>query len=156
MPSRRIEMLNEQFKREISGIVQRELRDPGISGLVSITSVEISPDLRHANVFVSVLGGQPEREVAVAALARASGFVRHELASRLTLRYTPTLTFRADVSIERGERIMELLREVAPKDAPKIAQKDAPKDASTEASTEAPDAGEVETSPAEDERAGRE
>jgi ribosome-binding factor A len=118
MPSRRVEMLNEQFKREISGIVQRELRDPGITGLVSITSVEISQDLRHANVFVSVLGGQKEREVAVAALARASGFIRHELATRLTLRYTPTLAFRADVSIERGERIMELLREVAPKAAP--------------------------------------
>ena len=118
MPSRRIEMLNEQFKREISGIVQRELRDPRISGVVSITSVEISQDLRHANVFVSVLGGKDERDHAVAALTRASGFIRHELASRLTLRYTPDLMFRPDVSIERGERIMELLREVAQKEAP--------------------------------------
>ena len=130
MPSRRIEMLNEQFKREISEIVQRELRDPGLSGLVSVTSVEISHDLRHANVFVSVLGGKPERDQAVATLSRASRFIRHELANRLTLRYTPELSFRPDISIERGERIMELLREVAPAESP----------ASSDAAEPAPDA----------------
>jgi ribosome-binding factor A len=136
MPSRRIEMLNEQFKREISEIVQRELRDPGLAGLVSITSVEITQDLRHANVFVSVLGGQSERGQAVTALSHAARFIRHELASRLTLRYTPELTFRADVSIERGERIMELLREVAPDTRPARGDADQPHESSSESSSE--------------------
>jgi ribosome-binding factor A len=112
MPSRRLEMLNRQFRQEISELIGRVLRDPGLGGVVSITTVDISPDLRHARVYFSVLGGEEERQRVQSALTRAAGFLRHELAHRLTLRTMPELAFHPDVSIERGERIMELLREV--------------------------------------------
>jgi ribosome-binding factor A len=113
MPSRRLDQLNVQLREEISDLIRREVRDPGLPGIVSITSVDISPDLRHARVYVSALGGDEERNRAVAALQRAAGFIRHGLGERLTLRYIPELTFRPDVSIERGERIMGLLRDIA-------------------------------------------
>ena len=112
MPSRRVERLNAQLRADISELIQREVRDPGLPGLVSITSVDLSPDLRHARVYVSVLGGDAERSRALAALQRAAGFIRHELAQRLTMRSVPELAFRPDASLERGERIIELLREV--------------------------------------------
>ncbi len=112
MASRRLEQLNEQFRYEISELIQRKLRDPGLAGVVSITAVDITPDLRHARVYFSVLGDETKREQVLAALQRAAGFLRHELATRLRLRHIPELAFRPDISIERGERIMELLREV--------------------------------------------
>ncbi len=112
MPSRRVERLNEQFRAEISELIRRELRDPGLTGLVSITTVDLSPDLRHARVYFSALGGEEERRRALAALQRAAGYLRHELAGRLTLRHVPELLFRPDTSLERGERIMGLLREI--------------------------------------------
>lgn len=112
MASRRLDRLNEQLRQEISQLISRVLRDPRLAGIVSITTVEVSPDLRHARVYFSVLGGEEERGRVLAALQGAAGFLRHELASRLTLRHVPELTFKPDVSIERGERIMELLREV--------------------------------------------
>jgi len=112
MASRRLDRLNEQLRQEISQLISRVLRDPRLAGVVSITTVEVSPDLRHARVYFSVLGGEEERGRVLAALQGAAGFLRHELASRLTLRHVPELTFKPDISIERGERIMELLREV--------------------------------------------
>lgn len=111
MPSRRIEALNAQFREEISQIMQRELRDPALTGLVSITTVEVSPDLSFAKVYVSALGTEVDRQRAVEVLRHASRFIRHQLAQRLTLRHTPQLDFRADESLERGERILDLLRQ---------------------------------------------
>jgi len=111
--SLRREKLQELFKAETSAILQRQLRDPRI-GFVSVTDVELSGDLRHAKIFVSVLGDEEAKRRTMEALEHATGFVRGELGRRVQLRYTPEVLFRLDESIERGTRVVALLREVAP------------------------------------------
>jgi ribosome-binding factor A len=113
--SRRTERLNDQLREEISDLLQRELRDPRIGGLVSITEVDVAPDLSHAKVFVSVLGTPEEKASTLAALHAAAGFVRRELRRRLTIRRMPELTFLPDDSMERGARILSLLDETRPR-----------------------------------------
>jgi ribosome-binding factor A len=109
MTSRRQERVNEQLRQEISAIVHREMNDPRLSGVVSFTAVRVSPDLGAANVFFSVLGEQKSRDEALDALRNASGFVRRELAGRLVLKRTPSLTFYFDDTLDRGNRIAELI-----------------------------------------------
>lgn len=112
--SRRSERVNELLREEISMIVQRELKDPRLGGLISITAVETSPDYRHARVFVSVLGSDDERTSSLAALNAGARFIRHALRDRLeSLRTMPELSFRADTSIEQGARMSALLDQVA-------------------------------------------
>jgi ribosome-binding factor A len=102
----------EQFiKEELSQILQREVRDPRI-GFVSVTDVEVSLDLRHARVFVSVLGDAEAKAATMDGLRSAVGYIRRALGSRLQMRYTPEITFRLDESIERGARVNKLLGEV--------------------------------------------
>ncbi len=108
----RSERIREEFKREISDIL-RKMKDPRI-GFVSVTDVELSRDLRHAKVFVSIFGDEAEKENTLAALLHAQGFIRSELGRRIRLRHTPEITFRLDDSIERGDRINRLLRSVVP------------------------------------------
>lgn len=109
MISRRQERVNEQLRQEISEIVHREMNDPRLSGVVSFTAVRVSPDLGAANVYFSVFGGQESRDEAFNALNKASGFVRRELAGRLVLKRTPSLTFYFDDTLDRGNRIAELI-----------------------------------------------
>ena len=108
----RPERVAELMKREIAGILARDLRDPRISTMVSVTDVEVSHDLSFARVFVSLLAEGEERERTLAALQRAAGFVRHQLAPRLALREVPDLRFVHDASIERGARVEEILRKI--------------------------------------------
>jgi len=89
-------------------LLEKKAGDPRLD-FVTITSVEVSPDLRQAYVYVSTLGNRQE---VMAGLDRAVSFLRRELASRLALRYVPELTFRLDESLERGERIHQLLEEI--------------------------------------------
>jgi ribosome-binding factor A len=111
--SRRIERVNEQIKEELAELLQRETHDPRLQGImVSITGVETSPDLRNATVHVSILGSEEEAHQAVVALQHAAGFFRREMANRLRLRHVPELTFRLDTSIQKGARVLELLREI--------------------------------------------
>ena len=112
MTSRRIERLNEQLRTEISELISRHMKDPRLQGMISITEVETTPDLRRAKVFISVLGSEQERADTLAALQHAAGFFRHELRERLRIKRTPELDLRLDTSIERGDRIMRLLRQV--------------------------------------------
>ncbi len=112
MVSRRIERVNEQIKEEIAALLQRETQDPRLRGVISITGVETSPDLRNATVHVSILGSDEEVQQAMTALQHASGYFRREMAGRLRLRHVPELTFRLDTSISQGARVLELLREV--------------------------------------------
>jgi len=112
----RREKLQELFKAEASAILLRELRDPRI-GFVSVTEVELSRDLRHAKIFVSVMGDQEAKRRTMEALDRAAGYVRSELGRRVSLRHTPEVLFRLDESIERGTRVVALLRRVAGQDA---------------------------------------
>jgi ribosome-binding factor A len=111
MTSPRIARLRELFKEETSAILQRNMRDPRI-GFVSVTDVELSPDLRHARIFVSVYGDAEAKARTMEGLRSAEGFVRTELAHRIRLRYTPEVSFRIDESIEQGDRVNRLLRQV--------------------------------------------
>ncbi|GBD30522.1 Ribosome-binding factor A [bacterium HR32] len=107
----RVEKLREFIREEVSEILQRGAKDPRI-GFVSVTDVELSSDLRHAKVYVSVLGSEQERARTMEALQHAVGFVRSELAKRLRTYHTPEIQFRLDTSIERGTRVLQLLREL--------------------------------------------
>jgi ribosome-binding factor A len=112
--TRRTERVNELLREELSALIQREVKDPRMgSGLTSITAVEVSPDLHHANVFVSHLGPEAEREGVLIALQHASRFLQKELVHRLDLRRVPDFIFRFDPSIERGARLASLIHQVS-------------------------------------------
>ena len=106
----RQEKLGELFAAELSDLLRTRVKDPRV-GFASITHVEVSGDYRHAKIFVSVMGSEEERDNTMKALKHASGFLRHELASRITLRYMPEIVFKLDTSIEKGSRILEMIRE---------------------------------------------
>jgi ribosome-binding factor A len=112
--SRRTSRVNELLREEISTMLQREVKDPRVShGLVSITEVDVSPDLPNATVYVSHLGDESERDEVLAGLRHSAHFLQKELKHRLAMRAVPTLTFRFDPSIERGARLASLINEVA-------------------------------------------
>ena len=113
--SHRQEKLGEQIAADISDLIRTRVKDPRI-GFVSVTRVEVSGDLRHAKVFVSVMGSPEERKETMRGLNKATGFLRHELATRLTLRYMPEIAFKLDNSIEEGSRVLELINKVSQED----------------------------------------
>ena len=115
MTTRRQEQLGEVIAEELSDLIRTRMKDPRI-GFASITDVDLSADLRHAKVFVSVLGAPEEQRATLQGLEHATGFLRHELAQRLNIRYTPEIVFRLDESIERGTRILQLIQEMEAKD----------------------------------------
>jgi ribosome-binding factor A len=106
----RQEKLGELFAVELSDLLRTRVKDPRV-GFASITHVEVSGDYRHAKIYVSVMGSDEERDNTMKALKHATGFLRHELASRIVLRYMPEIVFKLDTSIEKGSRILELIRE---------------------------------------------
>jgi ribosome-binding factor A len=110
--SRRIERINALLREEIAILLAREIKDPRLGTMVSITGVDTSPDLRNATVKVSVLGDREEVQETLAALKHAAGYLRREMGARLKLRQIPELTFRLDRSIEEGSRVLDLLREI--------------------------------------------
>lgn len=107
--TRRTERINDLLREQISDLVRTELKDPRIGGLVSITEVDVAPDLRHAKVYVSVLGTDEEKVSTLKALGAAAHFLQRSLGRRLTIRRIPQLSFVADNSLERGARILDLL-----------------------------------------------
>ncbi len=102
--------VDEAVRAVLSDAIARDLQDPRV-GFVTVTGVKTSPDLRHARVYVSVLGDEHSREASLEGLRSAHGFLQGALASQLTLKHTPTLTFEYDESIDRGMRISRLLAE---------------------------------------------
>jgi ribosome-binding factor A len=113
MPSDRIRRVNEAVREVLSEAITTELKDPRV-GFVTVTAVETSPDLRHAQVFVSVLGDDKQREDSLAGLSSSRGYLQSRVGSSLRLKHTPTLEFEYDPSVERVMRISELLREGGP------------------------------------------
>jgi len=103
--------VGEQMRDELAQLLRDEVKDPRI-GFASIVKVEVSRDIRHAKVYVSVLGNEQQKKDTMAGLASATGFLRSELAKRLQLRYMPELHFALDESIEHGQRIAQLLVQV--------------------------------------------
>ena len=104
----RVERVAEQIKKELSQLIQAELKDPRI-GFITLTGVEVTGDLSQARVFLSVLGSEEQKEETLKALARGKGFLRSELGKRIRFRHTPDLLFKFDSSIEYGSRIEALL-----------------------------------------------
>jgi ribosome-binding factor A len=109
--NRREDQLSGVITRELSDLMHTRMKDPRI-GFASITGVELSHDLRYAKVFVSVLGTSQEQKETMRGLGSATGFLRHELAQRLTIRHVPEIAFHLDESIARGARVMDLLKQV--------------------------------------------
>ncbi len=112
MQGERMRRVNEGVREIVSSAVTSGLNDPRI-GFVTVTGVETSPDLRHATVFVSVLGGEIEREQTLEALAEARAELQHEIAVHLRMKNTPKLKFSYDDSVDRGMRITEMINEEA-------------------------------------------
>jgi ribosome-binding factor A len=115
MTTERMRRVNH-LVREVLGDAIPALGDPRI-GLVTITGVETSPDLRHARVYVSVLGGERKRELSLRGLEAAHGLLQARLGRELSLKRTPQLTFEYDPTVERGVRMTHLIDELAPGDA---------------------------------------
>lgn len=107
----RPERVSQMLKEEISAIIQTELKDPRI-GFVTITQVEITPDLRYAKVFYSILGSTKEEKKTKEALESSLGFIKRELAARMNLRFMPEMIFKQDRSAEYSIQIQEALKEI--------------------------------------------
>ncbi|HLX40909.1 MAG TPA: 30S ribosome-binding factor RbfA [Ktedonobacteraceae bacterium] len=112
----RQEKLGELIAAELSDLLRTRVKDPRV-GFASITRVEVSGDLRYAKIFVSVMGDSGEQKETMKGLKNATGFLRHELASRLTLRFMPELVFKLDHSIEEGSRVLEIIHKVEREEA---------------------------------------
>ncbi len=112
MQARRVDRIEEQLRIEVSEIIEREIHDPRV-GLTTVTAVKISPDLRHARVFVSALGGEEEHKKTIQGLRSAAGYIRRSLSKRLHhLKRIPELAFEYDESVEQGLRIEKLFDEI--------------------------------------------
>lgn len=103
--------VGELILKNISEIISRGLKDPRI-GFVTLTAVDVTPDLRYAKVFYTVIGSEKERADSVVGIEKATPYIRRQLASKLTMRHTPELTFVYDESIEYGNRIDSILKDI--------------------------------------------
>jgi ribosome-binding factor A len=112
MASRRQRKVADLIQEQVSDLIARKVRDPRVQG-VTVTEVKVSPDLRYADIYISKLGGDEERQEALAGLNAAVGFLKRELAPRLGLRFMPDLRFHIDRSWEQGARIDALLEQIA-------------------------------------------
>ena len=106
--SQRLRRVADQIQREVSTLLRTELKDPRV-GMITLTGVEVSPDLAHAKVFFTTLSDAEALSRTEAGLQRAAGFLRSELGHRLKLRVTPELRFVHDASVERGVRLSKLI-----------------------------------------------
>ena len=114
--SRRIDRVNELLRHVISQLLARQTKDPRLQGVISITRVSTSDDLRGAEVFLSVMGDQATKQTALDGIRSASTFLRRELRQRLTMRYTPFLTFSLDESFEATEHILGIMDRIREED----------------------------------------
>jgi ribosome-binding factor A len=111
MRGSRMRRVDEAMRSVLSDAIAKDLKDPRV-GFVTVTGVKTSPDLRHARVYVSVLGDDAARAASIDGLRSAHGFLQRRVATELTLKHTPSLTFEYDGSVDRGMRITRLLNEV--------------------------------------------
>ena len=114
----RIQRVNNLIRHEISDLLQRQVKDPRLGAFVAVTEVSTSPDLRYAKIFVSRIGSEEEKQETLSVLATASRFFRRELAKRLDLPRIPELSFHWDDSIERGDRLLQLIDKVSKESTP--------------------------------------
>ena len=105
----RLERLNSLLRQEISELLHRQVKDPRLGSFISVTSVEISPDLSFAKVNISRFGTEEEKQSTIDALNAAAGFFRHELGDRMKTRKIPELSFRIDNTIEKADHVLRLM-----------------------------------------------
>lgn len=110
MSRQRAQRIGEEIKKEVSDIMRLELKDPALQKMTSVTGVDVSRDLSHVKIFVSIFAADEEKEQAFKVLERAGGFIRSELGKRIRLRHTPELEFRLDRSMEYGAHIDGVLK----------------------------------------------
>ena len=110
---RRRERLASIIEEVVSELLQREIQDPRVSGMTTITRVEVTADVRQAKIFVSVMGDEAARRDTLRALEHAAGFVRSKLGEELTIRHVPAIIFQLDRSLEEGDHVLALLNEMA-------------------------------------------
>lgn len=110
MGSHRLQRVNELIKRELGEVILREFTFD--AKLVTVQSVDVTPDLKHAHVFISVIGTDAEARAALAQLHDKRTLVKHEMARRVILKYTPQIHFKLDESVERGTRILTILQQL--------------------------------------------
>lgn len=111
--------INSEVQREMSSIIREDLNDPRIHPMTSVMAVEVTPDLKFAKIFVSVLGNDEEKEKTMEGLKKSASFARHQLAKRMNLRNTPELTFVLDTSIEYGVTMSKKIDELKEKEESK-------------------------------------
>lgn len=109
--SNRFGRIDEEFKKEISQIINYELKNPNVTGMISVTKVKVTTDLSYAKVSVSILNSKDVKET-LAGLKKSAGFIRSELAKRINLRNTPEIIFELDDSIEYGAKIDSILKDI--------------------------------------------
>ena len=108
---KRLNRIDEELKKEITNILTYDLKNPNVTGLLSVTRVKITPDFKYAKVYVSIMNAKNTRET-FAAIKKSAGFIRTEIAKRVNLRITPELVFVLDDSIEYGTRIDAILKDI--------------------------------------------
>jgi len=109
MDNTRTNRVAEQMKKEIGEIINQKIKDPRV-GFVTVTDIDLTNDLQHATVYVSVLGDESEKEESLIGLSKASGFIRSEVGKRIRLRKVPEVVFKFDEAHEHGNRIESILR----------------------------------------------
>lgn len=124
MAKHRLNRINEEMKKEMANIL-RDIKDPRVQAMVSVTAVDVTNDLKHAKIYLSIFGTNQEEEAeTLEALNKAKGFMRHQLSRTLNLRNTPELRLIEDTTIDYGMHIDSLLREVMPEESAKVADEE--------------------------------
>ena len=113
---RRLDRVNELLRTEISQLLARQIKDPRLSGVITVTRVSASNDLRTARVYISVMGDKETKRTALDGIQSAASFLRRELRGRVTMRHTPFLTFDLDESMEEADQILRLMDSLPPND----------------------------------------
>lgn len=124
MNSKRINRISGEVKKVVSELLYNGLKDPRVSSMTTVTSVEVTRDLSFANIYISVLGNDREKEDTISGLESAKGFIRNEIGKRIDLRHVPEPIFHLDESIERGIYMTELIEKVNKEDEKNRSKRD--------------------------------
>jgi len=112
MNNKRIQKLNSLLRKVISEVIQKDIRNPNISHLTSVTSVDITKDLKYAKVLISIIGSDNEKATTIKALNKAAGFISTQASKKIVIRYFPALTFELDTSVDKQMKIEKILLEI--------------------------------------------
>ncbi len=135
---RRRERLASVIEEVVSELLLREIKDPRVAGMTSITRVDVTADVRQAKIYVSVMGDEATRQGTVRALEHAAGFIRTKLGEELTIRHVPAITFQLDRSLEEGDRVLALINQVAAITPPAPPEDTEPSDEASDEAAGAP------------------